>query len=68
MKDRAFKTGSQWIEIWRRELGVGHREAIDMLRHLERERVLRRRFDGVWGVRYAMTNERPEGASRRASA
>jgi hypothetical protein len=68
MKDRAFKTGSQWIEIFRSVLGVGHREAIEMLRFLESERVLRRRFDGVWGVRYAMTEERAEGVSRRPSA
>lgn len=57
MKDRAYKTGSQWIEIFRSVLGVGRSEAIDMLRHLESERVLKRRFDGVWGVRYALRED-----------
>ena len=61
MKDRAYKTGSQWIEIFRRELGVGHREAIEMLRFLERNGVLERRRHGVWGFTYAL---RSEGASR----
>lgn len=67
MKDRAYKTGSQWIEIFRSELGVGHQEAINMLRHLESERVLKRRFDGVWGVRYALTEERRQDPRQRAT-
>lgn len=57
MKDRPFKTGGQWVEIFRRALGLGHREAVEMFRTLEKNGVMERRRNGVWGFTYAMRKE-----------
>ena len=61
MKGRPFKTGGQWIELFKRVLGLGHREAVQMFRTLEKNGVMEPRRHGVWGFTYAM---RSEDASR----
>ena len=61
MKDRPYKTGGQWIELFKRVLGLGHREACEMFRTLERNGVMEPRRNGTWGITYAM---RGEDASR----
>lgn len=57
MKDRPFKTGGQWIELFKHVLGLGHREAVEMFRTLERNGVMEPRRHGTWGITYAMRKE-----------
>ena len=57
MKDRRYKTGGQWIELFRRALGVGHGESVRMLRVLEENGTFARRLRLGWGVTYALRDE-----------
>ncbi len=71
MKDRAYKTGGQWIGIFVRALGVGHREAVEMLRALEASGEMLVRRGGTWGLTYRLRPEdgrsAVQGAGQRAA-